>query len=136
VNGEEVRGTSFRRRSAGGYSAIEVDDLLRRVAAELDAGQPAGPLIANATFQSGGKRSYDIDAVDWFLGQLTSQPNSSDLAGLGSREGNISRRLGHGGTGQCRHASSAQGRRCRLRLGYDGEGRLPPPEPAASPACS
>src|SRR6516225_1315379 len=71
VNGEEVRGTSFRRRSAGGYSAIEVDDLLRRVAAELDAGQPAGPLIANATFQSGGKRSYDIDAVDWFLGQLT-----------------------------------------------------------------
>jgi DivIVA domain-containing protein len=54
VNGEEVRGTSFRRRPAGGYNAIEVDDLLRRVAAVLDAGHPAGLLIANATFQLGG----------------------------------------------------------------------------------
>jgi hypothetical protein len=28
-----------------------VDDLLGRVAAELDAGRPAGPLIENATFR-------------------------------------------------------------------------------------
>ena len=46
VNGDEVRDTWFLRssiwRSYGGgfigYAASEVDDLLRRVAAELDAG--------------------------------------------------------------------------------------------------
>jgi hypothetical protein len=32
----------------------------------------------------GGERPYDIDAVDWFLGQLAGQPNGSDLAGLRS----------------------------------------------------
>jgi DivIVA domain-containing protein len=53
------------------YLASDVDELLRRVAAELDAGRPARPLIEKATFQSAtGKRGYHIDAVDWFLDQL------------------------------------------------------------------
>ena len=41
MNGDEVRHTWFLD---GHYAVSEVDDLLRRVAAELDAGRPAGPL--------------------------------------------------------------------------------------------
>jgi DivIVA domain-containing protein len=59
-----------------------VDDLLRRVAAELDAGRPAGPLIENATFKTSGRRAYDIDAVDWFLAQFARPAAGSELAGL------------------------------------------------------
>jgi hypothetical protein len=62
VNDDVVRDTWFLRsswlrnitghtRSITGYAAPEVDDLLGRVAAELDAGRPAGPLIENATFR-------------------------------------------------------------------------------------
>ncbi len=50
MNGDEVRDTWFLR-SRTGYDASEVDDLLDRVATELDAGRPGGPLIENATFQ-------------------------------------------------------------------------------------
>jgi DivIVA domain-containing protein len=74
VTGDEVRDTWFLDTD-GGYLAPDVDELLRRVAAELDAGRPAGPLIENATFRPTSwrkkySRGYDIDAVDWFLGQL------------------------------------------------------------------
>jgi len=72
VTDGEVGDTWFMHR--GGYLATDVDDLLCRVAAELDAGRPAGPLIENATFRMGkGKKAYDIDAVDWFLDQLLPQ---------------------------------------------------------------
>jgi hypothetical protein len=46
VNGDEVRDTWFcpsQRLEVAGYDARQVDDLVRRVAAELDAGRPAGP---------------------------------------------------------------------------------------------
>ena len=44
VNGE-ARGTwFFRRESLWGYDTSAVDDLLARVASELDAARPAGPL--------------------------------------------------------------------------------------------
>ena len=87
VNGDVVRDTWFLRNSwlqgRAGYEAPEVDDLLRRVAAELDTGRPAGPLIENATFRrkhiSGG---YDIDAVDWFFDQLLLRPGHTQLAGI------------------------------------------------------
>jgi DivIVA domain-containing protein len=79
VNGDEVRRTWFLD---GGYAASEVDDLLRRVVAELDAGRPAGPLIENATFRRPHmSRGYDIDAVDWFLDQLLLRPGHAELAG-------------------------------------------------------
>jgi hypothetical protein len=49
VNGDEVRGTwFFRRESLWGYDTSAVDDLLARVASELDAARPAGPLAENA----------------------------------------------------------------------------------------
>jgi hypothetical protein len=67
-----------------GYHAGEVDDLLHRVAAELDAGRPPGPVIETATFPPPRKRSYDIDAVDWFFGQFARDPNDFEPAGLGS----------------------------------------------------
>lgn len=78
VTGAEIRDTWFldggsfwRRGNVLGYLASEVDELLRQVAAELDAGRPARPLIENTTFRSGrGKKAYDVDAVDWLLDQL------------------------------------------------------------------
>jgi hypothetical protein len=65
-----------------GYDAQQVDDLVRRVAGELDADRPAGPLIENARLQERiwGRR-YDIDAIDWFLGQFFLVPGSFGLAG-------------------------------------------------------
>lgn len=85
VNGDEVRDTWFLRsgRQYNGYDASEVDDLLRHVAAELDAGRPAGPLIEHAAFrQRLRKRStYDVDAVDWFLDQLILRAGDAELAG-------------------------------------------------------
>jgi hypothetical protein len=84
VKGAEVWDTSFISYRSGtrGYDPGEVDDLLRRAAAELHAGRSAGSLIENATFQTGAKRPYDIDAVDWFLGQLVRPSDGSKLAGL------------------------------------------------------
>lgn len=49
VNGDKVRDTMFLR-VPWGYDMAKIDDLLGRVAAELDAGRPAGPLIGSATF--------------------------------------------------------------------------------------
>jgi DivIVA domain-containing protein len=73
MNGDDVRDTWFFRgggiRGLWGYDAAEVDGLLRRVAAELDAGRPVCPLIGSASFRV-RRQGYDIDAVDWFLGQL------------------------------------------------------------------
>jgi DivIVA domain-containing protein len=81
VNGDQVRNVTFPRR--GGYRAADVDDLLTHVAAELDAGRPADPLIANATFQSSRfffRGDYDCGAVDWFLDQLRRREDPSEAA--------------------------------------------------------
>jgi DivIVA domain-containing protein len=86
VNGDQVRGTSFivPRSRLSGYDADEVEDLLDAVAAELDAGRPAGPVIETATLPAPGEWSYDIDAVDWFFEQLARGPNDSKPTGLSS----------------------------------------------------
>jgi hypothetical protein len=86
VNGDQVRGTAFviPKSIRSGYDADEVEDLLHRVAAELDAERPAGPVIETATFPPPGEWSYDIDAVDWFFEQLARGPNDSRAAGLSS----------------------------------------------------
>jgi hypothetical protein len=100
VNGGEIRATEFLRCDSGlgvnyavasllhhawGYAAAEVDELLGQAAAELDAGRFPGPLIDTATFQRArsGPR-YDIDAVDWFLGQLPHRLGHADRAGPGA----------------------------------------------------
>jgi DivIVA domain-containing protein len=72
VNGEQVRDARFLTGDLyNAYDQAKVDDLLRRIAVELDAGRPAGPLIAGATFpRTRWSRGYDTGAVDWFLGQL------------------------------------------------------------------
>jgi DivIVA domain-containing protein len=80
VDGDEVRNPWFLRSKQQGYDVSEVDDLLRRVAAELDVGRPAGPLIENATFRR-RSRGYDIDAVDWFFDRLLVRPGHTQLAG-------------------------------------------------------
>jgi hypothetical protein len=74
------RGRGLRR--AGGR------DLLDRIAVELDVGRCSWSLIENATFRRGtaggrmGVRTQecDIDAVDWFLGQLLSGPGQCERA--------------------------------------------------------
>jgi DivIVA domain-containing protein len=80
VNGNEVRRLIFPR--TGGYETAAVDELLDRVATELDAGRPVAHLIEDATFprQSmqlrGGlvpRGGYDCAAVDWVLSQLRRQ---------------------------------------------------------------
>lgn len=79
----EVRDT-FYERGVRGYDGSEVADLLRRVADALAAGQPAGPLIENATFQvvaGAGSRRYDIEVVDWFFEQLLRREDHREVTG-------------------------------------------------------
>jgi hypothetical protein len=88
VNGAQVRNTRILltpHHEIAGYDTRQVDDLVLRIAAELDARRPAGPLIENATLQRRiYRRRYDIDAVDWFLGQLLLPPGHSELAEIGA----------------------------------------------------
>jgi hypothetical protein len=86
VNGGQIRDTLFCRVvpwPVPGYDPQQVDDLCRRVAAELDAGGSARPLIENAAFRRriNGLR-YDIDAVDWFLDQFLSPPGHPELGAI------------------------------------------------------
>jgi len=90
VNGDEVWAVRFSAGEFEAYEAREVDDLLRRVAAELDAGRPAGPLIESArfwrrreNFRTRATQGYDVEAVDWFLSHLLLPPDRSKLAGIG-----------------------------------------------------
>jgi hypothetical protein len=86
VNGDHVRDTLFcwaGRREVTGYDALQVDDLRRRIAAELDAGGSARPLIENATLRKRKYRlRYDIDAVDWFLGRFLLPLSHVELGGI------------------------------------------------------
>jgi DivIVA domain-containing protein len=78
LNGEQVRATRFLSAFAsGGYDRSEVDDLLGRLAAELDAGRPVAPLIRGARLSQRQTlllrrvaKAYDVAAVDWFLEEL------------------------------------------------------------------
>lgn len=83
VNGDQVRDTWFcPARGYDGYDAAQVDDLIRRVATELDAARAAGPVVENVRLgvRRNGRR-YDIDAVDWFLGQFLRPPGQPERAG-------------------------------------------------------
>jgi DivIVA domain-containing protein len=74
VTGDDVRNVKFGK---GGYDKPQVDDLLDRIAAELDAGRPAGPLIANATIKTRNSvHGYEVDAVNWFLEQFRTAEHS------------------------------------------------------------
>jgi hypothetical protein len=66
-----------------GYSGRQVDDLCHRLAAELDAGGSARPLIEKAAFRR-RKYSprYDIDAVDWFLDRFLLPPGHFERGGI------------------------------------------------------
>jgi hypothetical protein len=79
VNGDEIRNTTFL--GGGGYDVVQVDHLLRRIAAEIDVGRPIEPLIENARFQTRGKLRYDTDAVDWFLDQILYRERHPEKAG-------------------------------------------------------
>src|SRR5262245_39481442 len=94
LSGDEVRNVTFGK---GLYDASQVNDLLDRIAAELAAGRPAGPLIATATFQrrnppdtplpytphasvTASPSGYDAGAVDWFLEQLRRREDPAEAA--------------------------------------------------------
>jgi hypothetical protein len=88
VNGDQIRQTWFWPPKSGqsGYDAREVDDLVNQVAAELDAGRPAGPLVElvekAALRQGKWGRRYDIDAVDWLMGQFLLRPGHCGPGGI------------------------------------------------------
>ena len=78
MTGDEVRDTTFLIVDHG-WNVAQVDDLLRRVAAEIDAGQPVIPLLDSTTLRR-DKYGYDAEAVYWFLELL--RVDHRDLAGM------------------------------------------------------
>jgi DivIVA domain-containing protein len=68
VTGDEVRAVTFREKLRG-YRPSDVDDLLKRVAHELDAGRSPVPLLESATFRA-KIRGYHPADVDRFLDRL------------------------------------------------------------------
>jgi DivIVA domain-containing protein len=103
-SGDEIRATWFREEGLSGYDASQVDDLLIRVAAEVDAGRSPEPLIRNAAFRTTTDPlnrnaafsttteqssrylrapQYERSAVDWFLGELSRSPAGHDAAATG-----------------------------------------------------
>jgi DivIVA domain-containing protein len=133
VTGDEVRDMMFL--PSGGYDVAEVDDLLRRVATELDAGRPAGPLIRNATFREQPNGGYDVAAVDWFLGQLLFRPGPAELAGMGAdpwRDLGVAAQVTRSGVGDLPGRSARQSRRALQKYysekcseAWDGFGQHP-----------
>lgn len=106
MNGDEVRDTRFlgpTGKFTRGYDAAEVDELLHRIAAELDAGRQVRPLIENAVFRARtGTGGYDAQAVDWFLEQLRCREGHSEPARMSDpwrdlAVGNYFTRSGPGG---------------------------------------
>jgi DivIVA domain-containing protein len=71
VTGEQVRDTTFLI-TRGGYDVAEVDDLLRSIAAELDAGRPVEPLLRNATFRARWRGAQGAGGVTLLL--MTGKP--------------------------------------------------------------
>jgi DivIVA domain-containing protein len=69
---EQVRDTTFQTVRRG-YDITQVDRLLRRIAAELDAGRPVEPLVSNATFRT-QLVGYDVAAVNRFLTEMSTDP--------------------------------------------------------------
>ena len=121
MNGDEVRDVTFLRAN-GGYDASQVDDLLRRLAVELDAGRPAGPLIANARFGRSGfrvrSRAYDMQAVSWFLDQLRRREDPSQPAGANAdpwRDLPVENRFTRRGPGDLADHVAAPSRRARRK---------------------
>jgi len=83
VTGDEVRDTTFLIVDHG-WNVAQVDDLLRRLAAEIDAGRPVRPLLENTTIRMEtlrrDKYGYDTEALDWFWEQL--RVDHRGLAGM------------------------------------------------------
>ena len=83
MNGDQVRDVTFLgnwRRD--GYDRSKVDELLRLLAVELDAGRPVRPVISSAQLRTRNRfperKNCDVDAVDWFLAQLRIDAESRD----------------------------------------------------------
>ena len=121
VTGDRVRDATFR--IFPGYDVAQVDDLLHRIADELDAGRPAEPLIRNAAFPWRW-HGYDTGAVDWFLGQLLFCPRPADLAELSAdpwRDLGVVAQFSRSGFADFAPGSRSAGQSRRARDGYYAE---------------
>jgi DivIVA domain-containing protein len=65
VQADEVRQVEFHQRFRG-YRVEDVDRLLAKLVAELEADRPIGQLCVSAKFRQ-TLRGYDIEEVDRFL---------------------------------------------------------------------
>jgi DivIVA domain-containing protein len=82
LTGDDVREIVLPRSHSGGYNRTDVDDLLGRVADELDAGHAAAPQIRTASFRSNSVvKGYDVHAVDWVLSELLRAEEKPERAG-------------------------------------------------------
>jgi hypothetical protein len=79
MSGDQIRAVWIR--PGRGYAASQVDELLRRIAVEVDAGNSAAPLIEQARFTK-VLWGYDVLPVDWLLDQLR-RPDGREPEGEG-----------------------------------------------------
>lgn len=117
MNGDDIRHARFARPTWGGYDASQVDDLLRRIAVELDAGRPAGPLIANAAFRS-RNTGFDSNAVSWFLDQLVRWEGHAEPPGMSAdpwRDLAVVNHFTRSGPGDLADRTAAPSRRARWK---------------------
>jgi hypothetical protein len=82
MTGDQVRNAMFASFGLMRYRAEDVDYLLSRVAAELDAGRPVAALINNAHFRGrfAAAASYEAEAVSWYLGDVLRRSDGPDPA--------------------------------------------------------
>lgn len=82
MNADAVRDARFAIfGQCTSYEIDEVDELLRQIAAELDAGRPVRSMAEGAAIRTAG-RGYDVDAVDWFLGRLIRSEDDGEPYGI------------------------------------------------------
>jgi DivIVA domain-containing protein len=111
--GEQIRDTTFLI-TRWGYDVAQVDNLLRSIAAKLDAGRHVESLVRNATFRKRWN-GYNVAAVDWFLSQSLLRPRLGPAAENGTDPWRdldaVGGRFIHSGSGDRAKNSGRQSRR-------------------------
>jgi DivIVA domain-containing protein len=84
---DDVRSAEFSLARKGGYRPDDVDELLERLVAAMEAGEPIGDLVASARLAT-GRVGYDRAGVDALLERLAPgrrQPEAAPPVSEGRR---------------------------------------------------